>query len=96
MLVRLVKSIPVTYDDREDWHGVYSTVLDLLKTKGIKAAPKELLPYIYEHTLCSMCREYIVREMGRRHMVTEELLRECLYDSNYEIRSYARKRIKET
>lgn len=96
LLARLVKSIPVTYDDREDWHGVYSTVLDLLKTKGIKAAPKELLPYLYEHTLCSMCREYIVREMGRRHMVTEELLRECLYDSNYEIRSYARKRIKET
>ncbi len=96
LLVRLVKSIPVTYDDREDWHGVYSTVLDLLKTKGIKAAPKELLPYLYEHTLCSMCREYIVREMGRRHMVTEELLRECLHDSNYEVRSYARKRIKET
>lgn len=34
LLARLVKSIPVTYDDREDWHGVYSTVLDLLKTKG--------------------------------------------------------------
>lgn len=95
MFVRLVKSIPVTYDDREDWHGVYSAVLDLLKTKGVKAAPKELLPYLYEHTLCSMCREYIVREMGRRHMLTEELLRECLYDSNYEIRSYARKRIKD-
>lgn len=94
MFVRLVKSIPVSYDDNADWHGAYSAVLDLLGTKGVKSAPKELLPYLYEHTLCSYCREYIVKEMGRRHMVTEKLLRECLYDSNCEIRNYAQKRIK--
>ena len=93
VLVRLVKSIPVTYDDDEGWHGAYSSVLHLLETKGGKDAPKELLPYLYEHTLCSFCREYIVREMGRRHMVTEELLQEWLYDSKYEIRCYAQKRL---
>lgn len=94
MFVRLVKSIPVSYDDMADWHGAYSAVLDLLGKKRVKSAPKELLPYLYEHTLCSCCREYIVKEMGRRHMVTEKLLRECLYDSNCEIRNYAQKRIK--
>ncbi|MCM1541247.1 MAG: hypothetical protein NC121_08295 [Blautia sp.] len=91
--VRLVKSIPVTYGDKRGWHGAYASVLDLLEEKGIKSAPKELLPYLYEHTLCSFCRAYIVKEMGRRHMMTEELLRECLYDSNDEIRNYARKRL---
>ncbi len=94
VLVRLVKSIPVTYDDKKDWHGAYSSVLDLLEAKGVKDAPKELLPYLYEHTLCSFCREYIVKEMGRRHMMTEELLQECRYDSNDKIRNYAQKRLK--
>lgn len=89
----LVKSIPVTYDDKEDWHGAHSSVISLLKTKGVKAAPKELLPYLYEHTLCSCCREYIVKEMGRRRMMTETVLQECLYDSNYEIRRYAERRL---
>ena len=82
LFVRLVKSIPVTYDDKTGWHGAHSAVLDLLKTKGVKSAPKELLPFLYE-------REYIVREMGRRRMATEAFWRECLYDSNREIRVYA-------
>lgn len=93
MFVKLVKSIPVSYDDKADWHGAYSAVRSLLGTKGVKDAPKELLPYLYEHTLCSFCREYIVKEMGRRRMVTEELLQECLYDSNHEIRGYAQRRL---
>ncbi len=82
LFVRLVKSIPVTYDDKTGWHEAHSAVLDLLKTKGVKSAPKELLPFLYE-------REYIVREMGRRRMATEAFWRECLYDSNREIRVYA-------
>ena len=94
LFVRLVKSIPVAYDDKTGWHGAYSAVLDLLRTKGVRSTPKELLPYLYEHTLCSFCREYIVREMGRRHMITETFLQECLYDSNCEVRKYAEKRIK--
>lgn len=86
--VRLVKSIEITYEDGR-WHGAFSSVLDLLRSKGLRNSPKELLPYMYEHTLCSFCREYIVREMGRRHMLTEEILEECLWDSNDGIRHYA-------
>jgi hypothetical protein len=29
--------------------------------------------------------------MGRRRMLTQELLEECLYDSNDDIRTYARR-----
>lgn len=94
LFVGLVKSIPVTYHDKAGWHGAYSAVLDLLKTKNNGPAPKELLPYLYEHTLCSFCREYIVKEMGRRRMLTDEILRECLYDSNDEVRRYAKRRIR--
>lgn len=91
--VGLVKRIPVTYDDAK-WHHVFYAVLTLLKTRGVKNAPTELLPYMYEQTLCSFCREYTVREMGRRHMLTEEILKECVWDSCRDTGSYAEKYMK--
>ena len=52
------------------------------------------LEYMYENTLCSCCRESIVKEMGSRYMLTDRILEECLYDSNEEIREYVRSIIK--
>ena len=90
ILVSLVKALPVTYQEKDIcWHGPFMAVLDLLKTRGVKHPPKELLYYMYEHTLCSCCRESILREMRRRKMLTGEILQECLYDSNDEIRELA-------
>lgn len=94
ILVALIKALPVTYQEKDIyWHGPFSAVLDLLETRGVKHPPKELLYYMYEHTLCSCCRESILREMSRRKMLTREILQECLYDSNDEIREFAKKRI---
>ncbi len=93
LLVRLVKKIPVTYEDAENWHGVYSSVRRLLERKGVRNAPTELLFHMYENTLCSCCREYIVAEMGRRRQMTEQLWQECLWDSSQEIRARAGRRL---
>lgn len=41
------------------------------------------------YPICSLCREHVVREMGRRRMLTRELLEEMRYDCNGEIRTYA-------
>ncbi len=76
----------------------YLSEQDSLKQAGLlrifgKGCPFPL-PYLYEHTLCSFCREYIVREMGRRYMITKTFLQEYLHDSNCEVRKYAGKRIK--
>lgn len=91
-LISLVKALPVTYQEKDIfWHGPFMAVLDLLKTRGVKHTPKELLYYMYEHTLCSCCRESILREMSRRRMLTGDILQECLYDSNDEIREFAKK-----
>lgn len=92
-LVSLVKQIPVTYYGEINWHSVYSSVRGIFKRKEVKNPPKELLVYMYEHSLCSCCREYFLREMSRRRMLTEDILRECLYDSNEDIKRFAKKKL---
>lgn len=94
LLVSMVKKLPVTYHEKISWHGPYSAVLDMFEKGGAKHPPKELLPYLYEHTLCSFCREYTLREMSRRRMVSRQLLEECQYDCNDEIREFAVKRLR--
>jgi len=69
-------------------------VLNMFEDKSIQEPLIELLYYMYENTLCSCCREAIVKEMGSRYMLTDRILEECLYDSNEEIREYVRSIIK--
>lgn len=90
--VHAVKLLPITYEDGA-WHGVFSDVMDLFSGPA-KHKPKELLPYMYRNTLCSYCREHVVREMGRRRMLTRDMLEEMQYDCNEEIRDYAAKRLR--
>ena len=91
VLVRAVKQIPITYEDGA-WHGVFDDIMNLFSDPA-KHKPKELLPYMYRNTLCSFCREYVVREMGRRRMLTEEMLEEMRYDCNGKIRDYAERKL---
>lgn len=90
--VHAVKQIPITYKDGA-WHGVFSDVMDVFSGSA-KHKPKELLPYMYRNTLCSFCREYVVREMGRRRMLTREMLEEMRYDCNEKIRDYAERKLR--
>ena len=92
VFVHAVKQLPVTYENG-GWHGAFSDVMDMFSGSG-KHKPKELLPYMYRNTLCSFCREYVVREMGRRRMLTRELLEEMQYDCNSDIRAYAARRLR--
>lgn len=91
LLEQLVKSVPVDRYDSSGWHGVHLKVLGM-KDDGIKAPPA-LLRYIYESTFCSCCREYALLQMGKRRLLTDDILQECLYDSNEEIRGYAAKHL---
>lgn len=84
LLIKTLKSIPVTYEG--DWHGAYSDVLRLCESNRISC--KELLLFMYENTLCSFCREYIVRALKKHKLLTEDIRNECKYDSNATIRRY--------
>ncbi|MDE6365554.1 MAG: hypothetical protein K2L86_15050 [Lachnospiraceae bacterium] len=91
LFVDAVRRIPITYEDGY-WHSAFHDVMDLFSASG-KDKPKELLLYMYQNTLCSYCREHVVMEMGRRRMLTRELLEEMQYDSNDDIRNYAGRKL---
>lgn len=87
--VETVKAIPVLHRGKINWHSVYMELLHVFENKNMVSPPKETLYYMYEHGQCAFCREHIVRELSRRRMLTDELLKECLYDSNSDIRKFA-------
>ncbi len=91
-LEETVKAIPVKLSGDHEWHSVHLDVLNM-EDYGLKA-PKSLLHHIYETTYCSNCREYALRQLGKRKGITDEMLRECLYDCNENIRIYAEKLIR--
>lgn len=85
-LLSVLRNIRVDYKDTSDWHSIGSKILDAY-SKKIRL-PKEFLLWIYENTLCSYCRESAVRKLSRHKWLTPELIEECRYDSNGDIRRY--------
>ena len=92
LLEGLVEQIPADPDDENGWHRVYIHVLNMAE-KGLKAPPG-LLNHIYEHSYCAYCRNRALRQMGKRRLLTEERLQECLFDCNEDIRRYAEQHLK--
>jgi hypothetical protein len=92
MLVELAKSIPVDFECNTNWHGIHGDILGM-KDHKLKAPPA-LLHHIYETTYCSCCREYALYQMGKRRLLSAEILEECILDSNDDIRKYAEKFLK--
>lgn len=91
LLMKTLKSILVTYSG--NWHSVYSSILSIAERN--KVIPNTALFYMYEHILCSFCREYIVRELVKRNAFPNEYLEECLYDSREDIRRFAKRKLKQ-
>ena len=81
----------------KDWDDVHAAGLDIYrafyKDSGI-SHPKHLLPLLYEYNPCSFCRESALVYMSKHRMLTKEILEECLYDSNDDIRRMAAKRLR--
>lgn len=56
----------------------------------MRGKPKtDILEYLYRNTLCGFCREWIVRLMHKKKVLTIAILQECRFDSNSDIRIYA-------
>ena len=79
--------------DREDVHAAGMSVKRAFYENGKIPYPKHILPYLYENTPCSYCREQILLLMSKHRMLTKEILQECLFDSNSDIRKYAKKKL---
>ena len=92
LLVSEVKSIPVSQKEVK-WFRVFQNVMKIFRNKSVKNPPEELLLYMYETTLSTGSRKAYIEEMGEREMLTKEILKECLYDSNAGIRNYAKRKL---
>lgn len=88
-VTEMVKTVPTDHACTTIWHGLHLDVLNM-EDYGLKS-PRELLRYIYETTYCPNCREVALRQMGKRHMLTQEMLEECQFDSYDYIRNYAKR-----
>ena len=75
------------------WFRVFQNVMKIFRNKSVKNPPEELLLYMYETTLSTGSRKAYIEEMGEREMLTKEILKECLYDSNAGIRNYAKRKL---
>ena len=76
-----------------DRHLAYYSARDVFDLKSVKKS-RDLLRYLYEATFCSECRLHILWAMAARRMLTDDLLRECLYDCNEDTRRYAARLLK--
>ncbi len=78
--------------DRDGVHAAGMGIVRAFYQDSKRPCPKHLLPLLYEYDPCSYCRRSVVMRMAKHRMLTKEIMEECLYDSNEEIRSYAAKR----
>lgn len=71
---------------------IHSIVLDLVLLAREIAGPElaDCLHWAYEHTPCSSCRQSVVDKLIKWNAAPPELLEECLWDCEYEIRELAR------
>ena len=70
------------------WHGVYMCARD--GVEAMRGKPHtDILEYLYRNTLCGFCREYIVRAMHKKGVLTSEILSGCGFDANVDIRTFA-------
>ena len=88
-MLHYLRTQTIDFEETTGWHGDQLSVLTMDKQKPL--APRAALQFIFRTNYCSECRADALRQMGCRHMLTPELLEECLYDSNDEIRTYARR-----
>jgi len=81
---------------QKNWDDVHAAGMDIYRafreSSGIPH-PTHLLQILYEYNPCSFCRESALVYMSKHRMLTKEILEECQYDSNDDIRRMAAKRL---
>ena len=86
-LIRYTKNVS-TDEQKGNWHSAFIDIIELICTdkQADLELSAELLPYIYRNGFCSCCRMETVKMMLERNLLTAEMIDECRYDSNSEIR----------
>ena len=90
-IIFLYKRIKFSFNSYE-W--LTSKTINFMMTKK-KDMPDEILYITYYNDYCAFNREYIVKCMNKRNLLNESIKKELKYDSDYELRKYANRYIKE-
>lgn len=85
----LLQSTPTDHACTTSWHALHLDILNM-EDSGL-VVPEGLLFHIYETTYCSCCRSHALRQLGARRLIPREILEEAAWDSNADVRNYARK-----
>ena len=72
-------------------HRVHLILARIPEDKNGNGLSQRMLMYLYGAIECTCCRKRVVRELGRRGWLTDDMLAECLHDASGDIRDYAKR-----
>jgi len=87
LLYDVVKSFR-PHKNEADLHGVYMNAREGIATLRGKLKT-DILEYLYRNTLCGFCREHIIRTMHKKGVLSDDVLSECSFDANGDVRVFA-------
>lgn len=94
--INLLQQLLLAIIHRKDPDEIHWAGMDVFrafyKNSGIPH-PKDLLPLLYEFDPCSYCRQTALQYLAKHRILTREMLNECLYDSNDDIRRMAERKL---
>lgn len=89
-LIKKLDGIVIDKDDESGWHEVVIDILNAFESGA--EIPKSVLEFIYNNSLCSCCRYEAVKALDKRGWLSEDMLRECEFDSNGDVRKHIKRR----
>lgn len=84
ILINAYKKIKFSFNSHE---GLVHYIYNFMYSKK-KDLPDELLLITYHKNYCSFCREYVVRAMRKRNVLTHDILQQLPHDFDYGIRRF--------
>lgn len=78
--------IKINTENTENHILIYYKFLDFLKANNLIHSFIEILPFMYEQTTSAILRYEILCLMSYHNIVPTDILNECQYDSNFQIR----------
>ncbi len=91
---KFLSRLSIDREDTSGWHESHHKVIEMFETaEDSDIPPTILLTFIYETTRCSCCRLRVVQLMDEYGVLTKETVEECLYDSNSDVRAFAKEKL---
>lgn len=82
-----LNNLDIDLYNKTEWHDIMFKIIDTAREIDTpNSLLNDLLMFAYEKSLCSCCRENIVDELAKRNLLSDDIIAECRFDSNIEIR----------